>query len=566
MAAVLKLSNTVSISRRAALKVGNVYYLNKPKGQIVVDFIEDNCVHVMGPLAGRRYELMPFWKRAILELFGTVRVEDDLRRYTEAFWFVPRKNSKTLTVASIGLALISPITGEKGARVFICSSTEDQAKLMFEMCVLMCTIDKVDMDPDDDLLKQHYRVYDNYIECTATGGILRVLSGNPKGKTGSNPSAILIDEEHEFTDCDLEDAVGTGVVARKEPMTIKITTAGKFIETLPWMKDYKRAKRVLEGKQNLDWLHAIIWEADPKDDPGSPATWKKANPGWNLSVNARILGQLWEKMREDPARKAKFCQLNLNLPTEASSGYIPYPRWEACAQDYTEESLEGKECYGGIDLGTSDDLSAFSLVFPTWRFETAFDDKGKEVQVARLSTKQLTWYWSPAAKVDATATATSDYPYQNWVDLGLIEKTAGDIADYSIIRQRIKDLSKRFKIKEIGFDPYRMGEMAQNLTIQDRLTLIKVSQSFHNLHEPTTRYKELVFQREIAHNNNAVFNWNIKNARAVESKKKEEEKKIMLSKGHSTAKIDGLAAHLNAWHCLLKADPPKPPFKIWVLD
>lgn len=565
-------ASTVKIGRARAyaFKVGNVFYLDKPAGQIFVDFIEDNCFHVIGDLAGEPYELMPFWKQAIIELFGTKITESDRRRYNEAFWYIPRKNSKTLTVASLGLALISPISGEKAPRVYICSSTEDQAREMFDMCVTMINMDKPGVNPDDDLLKQHYIAFDEYIYCPATDGILRVISGNPKGKTGKNPSALLLDELHEFKDYALEDAIQTGAVSRKNTLTIKITTAGKFNENLPWMKDYNRAKRLLQGKEEIDWLHAIIWEADKDDDPHSPATWKKANPGWGMSVDEHSMKVVYQRMKDDPVRMAEFQQLNLNQPQEESSPYIPYPRFKACFEDYTAESLRGKLCYGGIDLGSSNDLSAFALLFPEWTWAEILDHNGERTgkRSPILTTRQLCWFWSPEAKVKSTK--LKEYPYENWVNKDLIEMTSGDMSDYGLIRTRIVDICKLYKVQEIGFDPFRMGEMQQYMQLQDKLTLVKVVQHFHTLHEPTTRYKELVFQGKALHNNNEVYNWMIKNTRVVEEKKraeeKHEEKKIKLVKAGPEAKIDGPAALINATYCLIKAPPPRQPLQIFSLD
>lgn len=38
-------------------------------------------------------------------------------------------------------------------------------------------------------------------------------------------------------------------------------------------------------------------------------------------------------------------------------------KWEQCDFDIDLESLKGRECYGGLDLSSTSDITAFVLVF-----------------------------------------------------------------------------------------------------------------------------------------------------------------------------------------------------------
>ncbi len=39
-------------------------------------------------------------------------------------------------------------------------------------------------------------------------------------------------------------------------------------------------------------------------------------------------------------------------------------KWNACDFKIDEKSLEGRVCYGGLDLSSTTDITAFVLVFP----------------------------------------------------------------------------------------------------------------------------------------------------------------------------------------------------------
>ena len=39
-------------------------------------------------------------------------------------------------------------------------------------------------------------------------------------------------------------------------------------------------------------------------------------------------------------------------------------KWDLCGGKIIEEELEGRVCYGGLDLSSTTDITAFSLVFP----------------------------------------------------------------------------------------------------------------------------------------------------------------------------------------------------------
>ncbi len=66
--------------------------------QRVLDFFPECLVHVKGQLAGTPLQLAKWQKAIVANLFGWRRKDNGLRRYREAFIFVPRKNGKALAL------------------------------------------------------------------------------------------------------------------------------------------------------------------------------------------------------------------------------------------------------------------------------------------------------------------------------------------------------------------------------------------------------------------------------------------------------------------------------------
>lgn len=543
-------------------KVDSDHWFDEKLADLVIDMFESCCTHTEGSSEniGKRLILLPVWRDAIRELVGVKRKVDNMRKFLEAFWCVPRKNSKTHTVAGLALILISPAMGTRDAQGYIFSSTEKQARIMFKMCAKMITQKKfyddgTRMADEDDILKQNYVVHADFIECTQTGSCLYVLSGTSQGKTGTNPAFFFVDEAHELDNFKAISAIETGIVAQSQPLTIVFTTKGDDIPDAPWMVYYNQADKVRKGDLDArDDLHVVIWEADPTDDPSSPATWAKANPAWGIYLNERVMRALWNKMKDIPERRKEFIKFHCNIATKPSFGYIPDGILEACIQPIKLADYTGRECYGGLDLADSDDMSAFALAFPEWVDSGEGDDDGQ--RIIDLYIDAFVWYWVPKGAYDRSI--DSDYSYEKWRNY--IEITDGSIADYGLIRRRIKALQKQFKILQCGFDRYNavdtVNELGSDTRGREKLEMIQVIQGGLSLNTPTKRLRELCYQKRFKFDGNPVLLWNAQNAMVVEKNKL-----IHLEKGSAKGKIDGLAAIIDALYLVLQATPKvKSPY------
>ncbi len=194
-------------------------------------------------------------------------------------------------------------------------------------------------------------------------------------------------------------------------------------------------------------------------------------------------------------------------------------------------------------------MSAFALVFPEWVDSGEADDDGQ--RIIDLYIDAFVWYWVPQAAYNRSI--DSDFSYEKWRNC--IEVTEGSIADYGLIRRRIKALQKQFKIVQCGFDRYNavdtVNELSADSRGREKLEMIQVIQGGLSLNTPTKRLRELCYQKRFKFNGNPVLLWNALNAMVVEKNKL-----IHLEKGSAKGKIDGLAAIIDALYLVLQA-PPK---------
>lgn len=517
------------------------FYFDEPEAQRWVDWFELFLTHVDGALAKEPIKLAKWQKDDwIRPLFGWKR-RNGTRRYRTAFIFLPRKNGKSIITAGIALGMLH-LDKEPGAQIYVAASNEDQAHVLFDMAKCM-------IEQSDDL-KQIFEVYEDHIYHPKSRGVFKVITGTPKGKHGFNVHGAIIDEYHEQPDPKLRKVLRTGMPSRRQPLFIYLSTAGDDVNT-PCHKEYTRAKNYKLGiGPTNDTYFQLIYEADPEDDWQVEATWKKANPNYGIGVYPEYYEEAVAEILEQPAELNDFKQLHLNMWVESAASLMPLELWRSRKAKYTIADLLGKECYGGMDLADTDDMAAFSLCFPSWRFEKRVIDEVEQL-IPVLSVRPLTHYFLPRGAFKYNR--KNAHTYTDWERAGLLTVTDGDVLDYGYIEQYILDVGKKFRINQIGYDPWKGTEIVQRLQDTHGFKMVKMRQGMQTMSPPTERLLTLVKAKEIDHDDNPIFNWNVANAAIVTDINKNK----MITKEKSAGKIDGLAAFLMALGIAITQAPPK---------
>jgi len=492
------------------------FWFDEDAADRAVEFFEQ-LQHVKGPLAGQPFKLQPWQAEDIVRpLFGWKR-QDGTRRYRTAYIEIPRKNGKSTLCAGIALYLLF-LDGEQGAEVYSAAGDRDQATLVFDPACEM--IRRCPMLAERATIRMSVK----RVTFDATHSYYRAIAADVGGSHGYNASGIIFDELHVQKSRDLWDVLQTSTGARRQPLTIAITTAGHDRSSICY-ELHTYAQGLLEGRLEDPTFLPLIYAADPEDDWTDPATWAKANPNLGVSLSEDYLVDQCLKARESAAYENTFRRLHLNQWTEQSVRVIPMEAWRDCQSIETAEDLEGETCFAGLDLASTRDVTALALVFPR--------DEGRFTV--------LPYFFVPE-EIKTDRDRQDRRQVLNFAAQGHIEKTPGDEVDGSYIRARMIDLAERFEIQEVAFDPWNATHFVQSLVDagMPHDSMVKFPQTFGNYNEPFKKLLQLVDYRKLDHGGDPVLAWMAGNCAA----RTDPSGNIRPDKAKSADKIDGICALL----------------------
>ena len=382
----------------------NVYEYDKEAAEAAVRYIEQNIRHVAGPLSGELIKLEKWQKDEIIKpLFGWKHVSTGFRKYTSAYIEIPKKNGKTLLSAAIAALFLDPITIKGEAPMYSVAGNRDQARLAFKATKGIIEQSK--------RLSEKAEIYQNSIRVGQR--YFQAMSRESRTHQGVNPVLVIADEVHIHKDTDLIENMRKSMIARDQKLLFMITTAG-FDLNGPGYQYHTHAKETAEGNRTDEHQLVCIYCADKEDDIFDEKTWKKANPNYGVSVKPEGLKDEIARAEHSEGSRNSFRRYHLNIWTDAKDSWIDKEVWDASGEDIKDLSfLEGQPCYGGMDLASNSDITAFSLIFPR--------PEGKYIS--------LTWMWLPEDKGFRSADYQNEN-YPHWVSQGLIEETPGNVTDY----------------------------------------------------------------------------------------------------------------------------------------
>ena len=343
---------------------------------------------------------------------------------------IPKKQGKSELAAAVALLLCCG-DGEERAEVYGCAADRQQASIVFEVAA-----DMVRMCPPlakrVKILRSQKRII-----CSPTNSFYQVLSAEAYSKHGFNISGVVFDELHTQPNRALFDVMTKGSGdARTQPLYFLITTAGTDTHSICY-EQHQKAQDILDGKKHYPTFYPVIYGAAQDDDWTDEAVWHKANPSLDVTVPIQKVRDACNSARQNPAEENTFRQLRLNQWVKQSVRWMPMNTWNKNDGPVHLDELEDRVCYGGLDLASTTDITAFVLVFPPY----GDDDK---YTVAP-------WFWIPEDNLKLRV-ARDHVPYDLWNSQGFLETTEGNVVHYGYIEKFIEDLGTRFNIREIAFD------------------------------------------------------------------------------------------------------------------
>ncbi len=490
---------------------------DKKAADYAVAFIESLC-HTKGTWAGKPFELIDWQEQIIRDLFGTLK-PNGYRQFNTAYIEIPKKQGKSELAAAVAL-LLTCGDGEERAEVYGCAADRQQAAIVFDVAADMVRMCPALSKRVKILASQKRLIY------TPTNSFYQVLSAEAYSKHGFNIHGVVFDELHTQPNRKLFDVMTKGSGdARMQPLYFLITTAGTDTHSICY-ETHQKAKDIIEGRKIDPTFYPVIYGADENDDWTDPKVWRKANPSLDITVGIDKVRDACESAKQNPGEENAFRQLRLNQWVKQAVRWMPMEKWDKCAFAVDEDELEGRICYGGLDLSSTTDITAFVLVFPP------LDEEDKYII--------LPYFWIPEENL--TLRVNRDHvPYDVWERQGYLQTTEGNVVHYGFIEKFIERLGERFNIREIAFDRWGAVQMVQNLEGMG-FTVVPFGQGFKDMSPPTKELMKLVLEQKIAHGGHPVLRWNMDNIFI----RTDPAGNIKPDKEKSTEKIDGAVATIMA--------------------
>ena len=490
---------------------------DKKKADRAVTFIENLC-HTKGKWAGTPFWLLPWQEQLIRDIFGIVKADGN-RQFRTAFVEICKKVGKSELAAAVALYLLYA-DNEPSAEVYGAAADRQQASIVFDVAKQM-----VEMSPAlmkrSKLMGATKRIV-NY----SNAGYYQVLSAEVGGKHGFSVSGLVFDEIHTQPNRQLYDVLTKGSSdARQNPLHFIITTAGNDRHSIAY-ELHTKAVDILEGRRVDPTFYPVVYGLKDDEDWEDEANWYKVNPSLGYTVDIERLRDAYREAKQNPADEVTFKWLRCNMWVSSTVAWIPDAIYMRGNESIEAASLEGRDCYAGLNLSSTGDITALVLIFPPR------DENEKYVL--------LPYFWIPEETIPRRVKANS-VPYDIWEKQGYIMSTEGNVIHYDFIEKFIMYLSEKYHILEIAVDRWNATQMIQNLE-GEGFTIIPFGQGFSSMSAPTKEFYRLLMEGRIIHGGNPVLRWMAGNV-VIDT---DPAGNIKVTKAKSKEKIDGIVAAIMA--------------------
>lgn len=477
-----------------------------------------------GEYEGAPYKLLPWQCFIVGSLFGW-KGQDGHRRFRVAYVETAKGSGKSPMAAGIGLYGLTA-DGEARAEIYAAATKKDQAMILFRDAVAMR-----DQSPElaGRLIKSGVGENAWNLAYLQTGSFFRPISADD-GQSGPRPHIALLDEVHEHRTGMVVEMVRAGTKSRRQAIMFMITNSGSNKQTVCWeYHDY--GTKVAAGQIEDDSLFAYICALDEGDDPfKDEACWAKANPSLEHALpGLKYLREQVTQARGMPAKESIVRRLNFCQWVEAASPWIPHTLWFAAEdKQFNMSMLIGRRCWGGLDLGSTQDLTALAMLFepdeddPFWRLVLHF--------------------WLPGDGLHDKADKDR-VPYIAWRDAGYLEALPGRAINKLAVIRRLAEISSLYDLQEVAYDRWRIEDLKMLLDQEGiSLPLVPFGQGYKEMAPAIDEFERLLLDGHVRHGGNPVMTWCAANAVTVSDPAGNRK----IAKEKATGRVDGIVAAVMA--------------------
>jgi len=484
-----------------------------------------------GPLAGQCLDFLPWQRFVTAQLFGWRHRDDPRkRRFRYALVKVPRKNGKTGFVAPLGLFQLSHPPPSARCEVYSVATKEDIAKIVLKDAMRLIRTAAGWGD--------HFRPRHKSLTHAPTDSDWRPLGSDSDTLDGLRPELVIMDELHAWKDRGLWDVLNSAFGAAFSPLILQITTEGKDESGL-LREQEARVTTILDsvergtytgdaGDQGL--YFGALWQPDRGDRWDKVSTWHKANPSLGRIKDLAEMHNLLAGARTSLGARRDFLIKQLNLRQETGpQRWLDPEAWAAChpaaplSIAALWRRLHGQRVWCGLDLAATTDTSSLCAIAED-------PDRPGALLAAWL-------FWLPDEDLIGRC-ARDHVPYDLWAREGYLRLTPGPVVDVNQIERDILTHLAALDLQALAYDPGWSQGAGQRLQDNHGLPVLQCPQRFSTLTVPLAELERTVIGRLLDHGGHPVALEHARHATIITG----QAGGMLLAKGRSTGRIDGMAA------------------------
>lgn len=461
------------------------YIFDESRANKPIRFIEQFCKHSKGEWAGKPVKLELFQKAYIAALFGFIHKDTGLRKYKETLFMVARKNGKSTMLAGIALYMLIA-DNEPGSEVYSTATKKDQARIIFDE-----TLNMVQQSPELNRFVKK-RKTDLYFPMAMAK--FQPLGKNSDTLDGLNAHCVIMDELHSVKDRNLYEVMKQSQAARRQPLTVMITTAGTVRECI-FDDMYAYACGITDGTFKDDAFLPIIYELDRREEYTDPKAWEKANPGINSIKKVSDLAEKVERAKNSPKDLSGILCKDFNVRTTTSTAWLTFDDINN-ESTFDLERFRGSFAIGGADLSITTDLTSASLLM--------MDKTTEERFVTQM-------YWLPRESFQERV-QRDKIPYDKWLDMGLLRLCNGNSISYGDITAWFLEMVNVHGITPawIYYDSYSAKYWVEEME-NAGFRMVRCIQGAKTLSLPMQKMGADLQAKKINYNNSPILKWCLTN-------------------------------------------------------
>lgn len=518
-----------------------LYELNFKDAEFCINVIEKTFIHIEGSLKGEPFLLESWQKYIIYNVAGIYKTGTDLKKYSETFIYLPRKNSKTFFVSGLAWAF-SLLESKYGTKLYIIAT-----KLKSAMQAWNNIKENIEAMGEKD----NFRVLDNNAEHSisrkffnsdgkVTGSIrIEALAQDAKRADGLVSNLLILDELHGYKNANEYHVYKQAMKAYSRKLLLGITTAGSNMNSFCYQR-LQYCQKILD-KQVVDEQYFIfIAKADESKegvDYTNPIEWEKANPNYGVTIKAEDMENEASQAQNDPSSRNEFLNKSLNIYTNAASAWFDLGEVQYSDEQYnwTIEELAKLPItwFGAADLSVMYDLTAGVLY---GRYEE------KDVDIV------ITHGFMPITQAKKKADE-DNIPFFYWQEQGWLTLCNGDVVNHSDIVKWFKKMRDMgFNIKEVAFDMYKSREFQKEMK-EAKFKIQPISQKYWMKSEAFREIERRIKTRKFYYLHSKAFEYCISNVKGSA----DAEDRVRYEKVHPNQRIDLFDASVMACKSLIIA-------------